>query len=46
VSIREKKLYLNDVNKILDDISVYKKNFNHVETFDETDNVIYKDDYA
>lgn len=43
ISIRDKKMYINDVNKILDDISVYKKSFNHVEIFDESENVIFKD---
>lgn len=43
--IKKQDLYLNDVNKILDDISIIKKSFNHVETFDENESVVYKDDY-
>lgn len=35
--IKEKELFLNDVSKILDDISILKKQFNGIETFAPTE---------
>lgn len=41
--LREKKLFLTDIQKIDEDIKTIKKQFNLVETFEErTDNLIYK----
>ncbi len=41
--LREKKLYLNDIEKIDEDINTIKKQFNLVETFEErSDNLYYK----
>jgi len=40
--IQDKKLFLNDIGKILDDIGVIKKQFNGIETFEKTpENLIY-----
>jgi hypothetical protein len=33
--IKDKKLFLNDLSKILDDITIIKKEFNGVESFEE-----------
>lgn len=35
--IQDKQLFLNDINKILEDISIIKKQFNGVEVFDNSD---------
>lgn len=41
--LREKKLFLSDLEKIEEDINTIKKQFNLVETFEErTDNLVYK----
>jgi hypothetical protein len=41
--IREKKIFLNDIEKINDDINILKKQFNKIQTFDETpNNAIYQ----
>ncbi len=42
--IQDKKLFLNDISKILDDIWVIKKQFNGIETFEKTaENLVYGD---
>ncbi len=42
--IQDKKLFLNDVGKILDDIWVIKKQFNGIETFEKSpENLVYWD---
>nr|MDD3720038.1 hypothetical protein [Candidatus Gracilibacteria bacterium] len=42
-SLREKNLFLTDIQKLDDDIQTIKKQFNLVETFDESDDkLIYK----
>ena len=42
--IQEKKLFLNDVGKIFDDIWVIKKQFNGIETFEKSpENLVYGD---
>ena len=42
--IQDKKLFLNDVGKVLDDIWVIKKQFNGIETFEKTpENLVYWD---
>lgn len=42
--IQDKKLFLNDVSKILDDIWVIKKQFNGIETFEKSpENLVYGD---
>ena len=44
--IREKKIFLNDIEKINDDINILKKQFNKIEAFDETiDNALYQGDF-
>ena len=41
--VKDKKLFLNDIWKILDDISIIKKQFNNIEIFEENeDNIIYR----
>jgi hypothetical protein len=41
--IREKKIFLNDIEKINDDINILKKQFDKIETFDENnENAIYQ----
>lgn len=43
--VKEKKLYLNDVDKLFTDISIIKKQFNWVVSFDaNSENMIYKND--
>ena len=40
--IQDKKLFLNDIGKILDDIWVIKKQFNGIETFEKSpENLVY-----
>ena len=40
--IQDKKLFLNDIGKILDDIWVIKKQFNWIETFEKSpENLVY-----
>lgn len=41
--IKDKKLFLNDVDKIIDDISILKKQYDWVESFESTtSNLIYR----
>ena len=41
--IREKKIFLNDIEKINDDINILKKQFNKIETFDQSiDNALFQ----
>jgi hypothetical protein len=43
--VRENKIFLNDISKINDDISILKKQFNKVEVFKQTaENIIYTGD--
>ena len=45
--VKNKQLFLNDIDKILNDISVIKKQFNWIETFDaNTTNIIYSKDLS
>ena len=40
--VKDKKLFLNDIWKILDDISIIKKQFNNIEAFEGSeDNIVY-----
>ena len=44
---KNKKLFLNDIWKILDDISIIKKQFNNIETFEENEeNMILPWDFS
>ncbi|USN58143.1 MAG: hypothetical protein H6767_07575 [Candidatus Peribacteria bacterium] len=43
--LKDKNIFLDDVQRLLDDITVMKKQFNGVESFDETvDNALYTGD--
>jgi len=41
--IKDKKLFLNDLSKILDDITIIKKEFNGVESFEEDNEKLISD---
>lgn len=47
MKVKEENLFLNDVNSLIDDISIIKKQFNWVETFETTAwNMIFKWDFS
>jgi hypothetical protein len=43
LKVKDESLYLNDVSSVLDDISIVKKQFNGIETFEtSTTNLVFK----
>ncbi len=44
--VEKNKIFLNDIEKINDNINILKKQFNKIEIFDEsTENIIYQEDF-